>query len=219
MSRRRVVGQRAVELHGARGVRGASPSPREMRSALRSVVRPRAARLFLAALSLLVGVAPVGAQESARDSVLPSAPARRTIVAVNPIGLVAGIASGEIERVMSPSVGLSAGATRWSLMSGRILSYTSVDARLRYYVSGTAPTGVSFGVVAGMTHAASDVAGESVDAIGTGVEISYGELAGRDKRLFLAVGAGAKRLFLLRQEVDGFRFAYPTARVAVGWAF
>ena len=185
---------------------------------MRSTVSSPAVRLVgiaLAALAALAASTPVGAQESAP----PSPHARRTIVAVNPIGLVAGIASGEIERVVSPSIGLSAGATRWSLLSGQLLSYTSVDARLRYYVSGTAPTGVSFGAVAGMTHVASSAAGETADAIGTGVEISYGELAGRDRRLFLAVGAGAKRLFPLRRELDRFRFAYPTARVAVGWTF
>jgi len=186
-----------------------------MSSVIRSVVRRRAARVAVAAFLLLAARAPVGAQESSPPPPHP----RRTIVAVNPIGLVAGIASGEIERVVSPSVGLSAGATRWSLLSGQLLSYTSVDARLRYYVSGTAPTGVSFGVVGGMTHVASAAAGQSTDAIGTGVEINYGELAGRDRRLFLGVGAGAKRLFPLRQELERFRFAYPTARVAVGWAF
>ena len=178
---------------------------------------PRAALVLLAATA--APSAALGAQELRPDGRLALPPARRTVVAFNPLGALMGIVSGEAERVLSPSLGLGVGATHWSFLSDRLLSYSSADARRRGYVSGGAPTGMSVGAVAGLTRVSSSAAGRSVDAVGTGVELSYGELAGRDRRLYLGVGAGAKRLFPLEKELDRFRFAYPTARVAVGWAF
>jgi len=189
------------------------------------LTRPARAPLArLVALAALLSAAPLaaaslGAQGARPDDGLAPPPARRTIVAVNPLGALMGILSGEAERVVAPSVGIGVGATHWSFLSDRLLSYSSADARLRWYVSGTAPTGMSVGAVAGLTRVSSSAAGRAVNAVGTGVELSYGELAGRDRRLYLGVGAGAKRLFPLDRELDRFRFAYPTARVAVGWAF
>ncbi|MFL5576899.1 MAG: hypothetical protein ACJ79S_13115 [Gemmatimonadaceae bacterium] len=176
------------------------------------------AALAPAALAAAPLAPPLRAQERPATS-LALPPARKTVVAVNPLGALLGIFSAEVEHAVSPTLGVSVGATHWSLLSEQLFAYTSADARLRYYVSGTAPTGLSLGAVGGVTRVESRAAGQSVNALGAGVELNWAELAGRDHRLYLGVGAGAKRLFPLRKDIEGYRFAYPTGRVAVGWAF
>lgn len=157
--------------------------------------------------------APVPAEPAA------ASPARRNVVAVNPLAAAFGLWAGEYERVVTPQLGVSVGAGHWSLFGGTALRYDSADLRLRWYAREGAPAGVSFGVLGGVTRVSSGALDHAVTAVGTGVEVNYGELAGADDRLYLGVGVGMKRLFPVRGAPQEIRVGYPTARVAVGWSF
>lgn len=186
----------------------------------RSTIRGAAlgALLTLAAPSLAHAQRPA---EARAESAEPAAvrPARRNVVAFNPLAAAFGLWAGEYERVVTPQFGVSVGAGHWSLLGGSALRYDSADLRLRWYAREGAPAGVSFGVLGGMTRVSSGALGQAATAVGTGVEANYGELVGRDDQIYVGVGVGMKRLFPVQGAPEGMRFSYPTWRMAVGWSF
>jgi hypothetical protein len=148
-----------------------------------------------------------------------AAAAPKTVVAANLAGAFLGVTSVEGERALGRALGVGAGVTHWSLFTSKALAYNSADLRLRYYVTGRAPAGLSVAAVGGATRVSSAVAGRSVDALGGGFEVSWSELALPSKRLYLAVGAGEKWLRPQGTTFDGMTLVYPTVRAAVGWGF
>jgi hypothetical protein len=151
-------------------------------------------------------------------TVVPAA-APKTVVAANLAGAFLGVTSLEGERAFGRSLGVGAGVTHWSLFTSKALAYNSADLRLRYYVTGSAPAGLSVAAVGGMTRVSSALAGRSLDAVGAGFEVSWSELALPSKRLYLAVGAGEKWLRPRGTTLDGLSLSYPTARASIGWGF
>ena len=143
-------------------------------------------------------------------------------MAANVVGALLGVTSLEGERALGRAVGIGAGVTHWSLFSEKALAYTSADLRLRWYVRGSAPAGLSVAAVGGRTRVSSPALGRAIDALGAGYEVSWSELALPSKRLYLAVGAGEKWLTPrggVGGSLDGITLRYPTARAAIGWGF
>jgi hypothetical protein len=58
----------------------------------------------------------------------------------------------------------------------------------------------------------------SANGVKVGVEIDYTWRLGRTDRLALILGLGGKRIFYTSNG-DRFAGAYPTSRIALGWAF
>src|SRR5512133_1305151 len=183
--------------------------------------RLAAAAVVAASATFALGASSLGAQDSAASAAAPAARvvAPKTVVAVNVAGLALGVTSLEGERALGRAVGVGAGVTHWSLFSAKALSYSSADLRLRWYVMGSAPAGLSVAAVGGVTRVSSALVGRSLDAVGAGFEVSWSELALPSKRLYLAVGAGTKWLKPRGTPFDGITLSYPTARAAIGWGF
>jgi hypothetical protein len=155
-------------------------------------------------------------------------PSNRTVLSVQPISVFFEVFNLELERVFQPSVSGAAGFTYWSFDEDEgdlDVTYLSVDVvKLRYYPSGTAPNGFSFGASAGFTRIAEDdpLGDEtSVTAPGFGIQLEYSRLLGAQRRFYLGGGIGAKALFFDEDEFtdDDILARYPTARLAVGFAF
>lgn len=133
--------------------------------------------------------------------------------------------SGEFERAATKAVTWGVGATHWNAGDpGDEASYTSGDLKLRYYASGAALHGFSFGVSAGFSNVGVKTTtgiDETHSGPSAGVLIEYQWLMGMKKNFAVALGAGAKRLMISESNVSSgsFTAGYPTARVSVGYAF
>lgn len=182
-------------------------------------MRTRSA-LALAALSLALSSA----------AAAQSAP--RQVLSINPVGAVFGVYMGEFERSITPNATAGLSATYWdtgftdSESSGE-LSYTTVDARLRYYPGAARLEGFSIGGSVGYTGLSGSlttVDGREtghVSTVGAGVSLDYNWLLGARDQVMVGTGIGAKRLFIVGEEVedDDVTLAYPTLRLVVGYAF
>lgn len=176
--------------------------------------------LILAALGLALSSS-ADAQEAPRQS-----------LSLNPLGAVFGVYMGEVERSVSPHASLGLAGTHWdtgftdSEASGE-LSYTTVDARLRYYPGESRLQGFSVGGSLGYTRLSGElttVDGREtghLNTLGAGVSLDYNWLLGARNQVMVGTGIGAKRLFIMDEEIDDddVTLAYPTVRLMVGYAF
>jgi hypothetical protein len=177
--------------------------------------------LALAAVSLALSSSAAHAQESPRQA-----------LSINPIGAVFGVYMGEFERSVSRHASVGLAGTYWdsgftdSEASGEI-SYTTVDARLRYYPGESRLQGFSVGGTLGYTGLSGSlttVDGRDtghVSTMGAGVSLDYNWLLGARNQVMVGTGIGAKRLFIMDDDVDDedVTLAYPTLRLVVGYAF
>lgn len=177
--------------------------------------------LALAAVSLAFASSAAQAQEAPRQS-----------LSINPLGAVFGVYMGEFERSVSPHASVGVAGTYWdtgftdSEASGE-LSYTTVDARLRYYPGNSRLEGFSVGGTLGYTGLSGSlttVDGEEtghVNTVGAGISLDYNWLLGARNQVMVGTGLGAKRLFIVGEDVDDddLTLAYPTVRLVVGYAF
>jgi hypothetical protein len=178
--------------------------------------------LTLAALGIaLVASAASGAAQEA---------APKQSIAINPLGAVFQVYSGEIERSLVPGLSLGASTSYWGsgadFSDGSAdVSYFSVDGKLRYYPGGTSLKGFSMGGTFGYTTLSgtlTDEQGRETDrgnALSAGVVLDYNWLLGENRRFLVGTGIGAKRLFPMGVDADGISIAYPTVRLSVGYAF
>ena len=176
--------------------------------------------LALAALGLVLSSSAAGAQEAPRQ-----------VLSINPIGAVFGVYMGEFERVVRPNTTAGVSATYWNsdLQDGEdasaVASYLTVDAKLRYYPGASQLEGFSIGGSVGYTGLSGElttVEGEAkgdVNTLGAGVELDYNWLLGARNQVMVGTGIGAKRLYVLGDDVEDVSLAYPTLRLVVGYAF
>jgi hypothetical protein len=179
-------------------------------------------RFALAALGIALAASATAAQA-------PVAAPRQSI-AINPLGAVFRVYSGEIERSLVPGLSLGASSSYWGTGadfedgSGDV-SYLSLDGKLRYYPGGTSLQGFSLGGTFGYTRLAGKLTTDDgretgrADALSAGVVLDYNWLLGDDRRFLVGTGVGAKRLFPLGIEDADVSIAYPTLRLSVGYAF
>lgn len=137
-------------------------------------------------------------------------------VSVNPIGVMFGIFSAEYERVFSSNATIGVSGSYWSTGDVNPISYFSLDAKYRRYLSGTALEGFYLGGSAGVS---AFTATETVPALTTGVEVGYGWLLGAEPQFTVGLGVGAKRLIPIGANTTDATLTYPTARLSVGYAF
>ena len=172
--------------------------------------------LLLAAAILGLAAGPALAQET-----------NRNVLSIQPLSMFFQVYNLELERVFRPHLSGALGFTYWDFDEddeGTELTYLSVDVvKLRYYPSATAPNGFSFGGVAGVTHLSEEDLGvgtdESVTAPSIGILLEYSRLLGRTRRFYLGGGIGAKMLFIDEDDFVEATARYPTARLAIGFAF
>jgi hypothetical protein len=184
--------------------------------------------LALAALSLSLASSAAHAQEAPAAALVAQAP--RQVLSINPVGAVFGVYMGEFERAVSPHASVGVAGTYWDTgftesESSGALSYTTVDARLRYYPGARLESfsvGGSLGYT-GLSGSLTTVDGEAtgrLNTVGAGVSLDYNWLLGARNQVMVGTGLGAKRLFMVGEEVeDDVSLAYPTVRLVVGYAF
>lgn len=175
--------------------------------------------LALAALGFALSSTAAQAQEAPRQS-----------LSINPLGAVFGVYMGEFERSVSSHASIGVAGTYWdsgftdSESSGE-LSYTTVDAKLRYYPGQSRLQGFSVGGslgYTGLSGSLTTVDGREtghVSTVGAGVSLDYNWLLGARNQVVVGTGIGAKRLFVLDDDVEDATLAYPTLRLVVGYAF
>lgn len=200
-------------------------------------------RILLAA-ALLACAAPAAAQSTPAPARPDSAAQVRTqALSILPIHFLFGWYAGDYERVLTRTTTLGIGASHFSFGGwddgydqgyvdgdGVIIGddeddfrYTSAEAKLRYYPSGDALDGLSFGVTAGPTWVSNGLdsgdEGDTYAAIGLGFEVARSNTLGIDRRFYYGFGAGAKRLFPVSDGSDDAQHVIPTLRLSVGVLF
>ncbi|MEP6550987.1 MAG: DUF3575 domain-containing protein [Gemmatimonadales bacterium] len=152
-------------------------------------------------------------------------PTPHSVLSIQPLNAVFTAYSAEFERAVGAAVTLGVGATYFNVGDGiDEVTYKSADAKLRYYPNGTALMGFSFGVSGGYSGVnAVDFSGnkESASAPSFGVLLEYQWLLGLQRNFAVALGLGAKAIFINGDRFTSSDFVarYPTARVSVGYAF
>lgn len=155
----------------------------------------------------------------------------RQALTIQPVQFLLGFYSAEYERAVSTATTVGVGANYFegffgSSDAGDDPKYFSTELKVRYYPGERPLQGFSFGVSGGYvnvqpwdlfcfdscnrTHRTGASAGFLLD---------YGWLLGRNERFAVALGAGAKRLFVHTSEGDRVRTGYPTLRISAGLAF
>lgn len=149
----------------------------------------------------------------------------RNVFTVQPLTAVFDIYSGEYERVFGKTATWGVGATSWHPDdSGERRHYMSGEFKLRYYPSGTAPRGFSFGGAVGVM-AISGVLRSGGEATVAGPSfgflLEYQWLLGERENFAVTLGAGAKAARVSSADfVNGDSMTrYPTGRISVGWRF
>jgi hypothetical protein len=181
-------------------------------------------RPLLAAALLAIASGTAGAQST------PAArPAAVQTLSVNPLYVPFGGIVLEFERATA-SRGLSVGfgAAHYDPVGDDDDTYSSAEAKLRFYPGERAPRGFSLGLTAGVGRADGESCctrtGEVEDRVRTGatagVVLDYNWLIGQNRRFFVGTGIGAKRLFGDLGNNEFFDIeVVPLARLQVGVAF
>jgi len=171
----------------------------------------KVSRLLLAAGALALSATVASAQTVEGTQVgMP----RVNLVSANPIGLLFEWYNGEFEHAVSPTISLALAASSWEFDGP---TYSSVDGIVRYYPSGKALRGFSFGVSAGFVNIDDDCSDclEDGSSATIGVRGDYVWILGRDQRFSVATGIGAKRLLNNDHGVEGL----PIGRLSIGYAW
>jgi hypothetical protein len=159
------------------------------------------------------------------SAVLGQAESGRAVLSIQPLSAVFGFYSAEYERAASKTVTWGLGGNYWSLGDDYDgdFKYTSGEFKLRYYPSGVALEGFSVGGSVGYTSVKGRSSTGSTSTEGApsaGVLLEYQWLLGEKKNFAIALGAGAKALFISEDNFDSdFVAKYPTARISIGWVF
>lgn len=178
-------------------------------------------RLLASALASTIALAALSADA------LAQAPShgKQQVISIQPLSAMLTVYAGELERALSPTWTLGVGATHWDLDEDDAdAAYLSGDLKLRYYPSGEALSGFSFGGSVGMTRVSeeNDLDGSTASATGPtiGTMIEYSWLLNAQRSFYIGLGAGVKALFIDEDEFDDdVTLRYPTVRFSVGWAF
>ena len=173
----------------------------------------------------------IQAQRMDQDAIRPEIP--RNVITIAPIALILWqVFAPEYERVISPEASFAVAAGYWGTDFDEKIAldddgdtdatYLHLEAKYRYY-----PNQVLDGVLVGANVGLRSVDGR-VREVGTerdfnatgpsvGFELGYARLYGASQRLYVGGIVGAKRIFW--DVPDKVFSAYPTIRVAIGYAF
>jgi len=149
----------------------------------------------------------------------------RNVLSIQPINAVFTDYSAEYERATRGAVTFGIGGTFFNVGDGvDEITYKSADVKLRYYPNGTALMGFSFGGTAGYSSVSGqdfDGTDQSASGPSLGILLEYQWLMGVQRNFSVALGVGAKAVFVKDNAFtsDNFLARYPTARVSVGFAF
>jgi len=175
-------------------------------------------RLFPAAAFAMAALIGASSQAHAQDT----APARRTVITVNPLGIPFEYFSGEFERIMT---GLTTAGITVSYLGLDDDSYATLEGKLRFYPNEEAPKGFSVGLAGGITRVEGDIYnGTDIDRTSEtrptiGVVIDYNWILGKTKRFLVGAGLGAKRIIGASGDIIDINIGYPTARFQIGFLF
>jgi hypothetical protein len=154
------------------------------------------------------------------------------------LGIPLGWLSGEYERAIGNGATLGLAASDVALDDAH--SFSSVDAKLRYYPGERGPEGFSIGLTAGYvrvgerirlfpatlsTSSGPEFRTRVTEGPSVGVTLDHNWLVGARRRVLLGLGMGAKRVYPEGSGDDWFEFlfsqlrTYPTMRFVVGIAF
>lgn len=189
--------------------------------------------LFVSALTAFITALSSSAQAQVDDRAVPQIGSPRNVITIAPIALILGqVFAPEYERVISPegSFVVAAGYLdvdfdeEFGFDDGgdSDATYLRLEGKYRYY-----PRGVLNGILVGASVGLTSVDGRvreggterEFNAAGPsiGFELGTARLYGASRRLYVGGIVGAKRIFW---DVPGNVFtAYPTIRLAVGYAF
>lgn len=168
-------------------------------------------------------------QEQAPKQVPKQAP--KQVLWTQPISALLGMYSVEYERVLGEETSLGFALNYWDPPfgdSGEELRYFSPEAKLRFYPGAEVLRKFSFGTTVGWTFVKDrqldplDFSSSEGKASGLkiGIDLDYSWLLGKRENFGVSLGVGARRVFL-DDSFDGedALVAYPTLRIAVGYAF
>ncbi len=179
-------------------------------------------RVLILAAAALMPFAAASAQQVAAPFT-PATP--HSVISIQPINAVFTAYSAEYEHQTGAAVTFGVGGTFLNAGDGiDEVTYKSGDLKLRYYPSGTALIGFSFGGTAGFSSVSGtdfNGAKTSVSGPSLGVLLEYQWLMGLERNFSVALGIGAKAVFVKDNQFtsDNFVTRYPTARISVGYAF
>lgn len=175
-------------------------------------------RLFEATTCAMAALILAATPSRAQDP----APARRTVITLNPLGIPFEYFSGEFERIVT---GLTTVGITGSYLGFDDESYATLEGKLRFYPNEEAPKGFSVGLSGGFTRLEGDEwnGTESVRTSETrptiGVIVDYNWILGRTRRFLVGAGLGAKRILGASGDIIDVNVGYPTARFQMGFLF
>lgn len=187
--------------------------------------------IMIAAVTLAAS-SPVLAQATA------TAPVRKTAITLNPIALVAGFLTGDVETRMAHSVTFGVGGS--ASLIDEYKGYRSLDVKIRYYPNERLLEGFAVAGSLGVASARDQVSSYTTTTTTTtttflaasapsylretratfGTELSYQWLLGPRKQFVSVIGFGVKRVLGADAYVDPISSRFlPTARANIGFAF
>lgn len=161
----------------------------------------------------------------------------RRIAGFSPAHLLFGSLAGDYEQAWTRDVSLGVGAT-YSDANAILTSTTSggydldVSAKVRYYLTGTAPVGTSVGLVAGFVQGRRERRGAADPTLPAaqaqfaptlGFTFDVNRAVGSSRRVILGTGYGIKRRYVraggASAEYEEFAHIQGTLRVLFGYAW
>jgi hypothetical protein len=165
--------------------------------------------MWRCASALLVSVIVIGTATplEAQDAVRPS----RQVISANPFGVLLDWFNAEYEHTVSNSTTLGVGG---SFLSDDGDDYVNADVFYRFYPSGRALEGFSFGVKVGATRVPA-----ARTRFGLGFDTNWSWLLGQRDTFYVAAGFGLKRLYGTNDREVDWEYI-PTIRIInIGLAF
>jgi hypothetical protein len=164
------------------------------------------------------------ADAQARGTRTVPAPGPKNVLSIQH-GVAFPVLGLEYERANSATSTFGIGGFHYTQGAGKEeVKFTSGEVRLRYYPGRVALQGFSLGGAIGFASVKGTSPGfiaESQAAPTIGLMAEYQMLLGEKKNFSLAAGLGTKAVFVGKDEITSpdFRAKYPTARIAIGFAF
>jgi hypothetical protein len=151
-------------------------------------------------------------------------PVRRNLLSLNPLGIPFEYISGEYEHMIT---GLASYGLQGSFLSVDQGSYSTVEAKVRFYPNEEWPKGFSIGLAGGITRLSEDRYNSSTNREERETEtlpsmaviVDYNWILGKAQRVIVGAGVGAKRLIGASSDFIDVNTAYPTARFQIGVRF
>ena len=176
------------------------------------------ARLILAPVVALALLALTAQGALAQD------PVRRNLLSINPLGIPFEYISGEYEHMVTGLVSYGIQGSFLSIDEG---SYSTVEAKIRFYPNEEWPKGFAIGLAGGITRVSEDQFNpgsnreeRETETLPTmAVIVDYNWILGKAQRVVVGLGVGAKRLIGASSDFIDVNTAYPTARFQIGVRF